>query len=204
MVTSDLTVDGHTMSIQPLLKLMDLCTCACAEKHTKVNCVTVAMGDLVFEQFPQVGDILELVAHPVLTGRTSLDIVLTVTLERGRNNNTNDENEDDDNNFNGGKHIVCEASFVYVTTRGPKGEKRLVPPLPTNGHFDNERFEWETIIAENKRNLLKIEKTATSSLRHMENEDDDENDSDDSLPPYDLESREVVLPFAQNHMVSVH
>ena len=36
-----------------------------------VNCVTVAVGDVVLEYVPCVGDIVELVAQPVLTGNTS-------------------------------------------------------------------------------------------------------------------------------------
>ena len=174
----------------------DLCTCACAERHTHVNCVTVSMSDVVFENYPQVGDVLELVARPVLTGRTSLDIALTVSLER-----------------NGiDKQIVCEASFVYVTVRGPEGEKRFVPPLPRDCHFDNERSKWETLIAQNRRNLLKIERDKSfrngsltndgSSNNLIEENNDGDRDAEDVEPPYDLESREVVLPYTQNHMVS--
>lgn len=174
-VTTNLTVDGVRMSIQPLLKLMDLCTCAAAERHTGVNCVTVSMGDVVFETYPQCGDLLELVARPVLVGRTSLDISLTVTAEGG----------------DGIKRMVCEASFVYVTTKGPNGEKRLCPSLPTNRRFESERLEWETRIAEHRRNLLKVERTTF-------NEPGDENDQQSTQ--CDLETREVVLPFAQNHM----
>mmetsp|Transcript_8802 Transcript_8802/g.22147 ORF Transcript_8802/g.22147 Transcript_8802/m.22147 type:complete len:186 (-) Transcript_8802:1245-1802(-) len=149
------------------------------------------MSDVVFENYPQVGDVLELVARPVLTGRTSLDIVLTVTLERDGID----------------KQIVCEASFVYVTVRGPDGEKRFVPPLPGNCHFDNERFEWETLIAQNRRNLLKIERDksfrngtlATDSVSNNTNTENIDGVGDVD-PPYDLESREVVLPYTQNHM----
>ena len=46
-----------------LLQRMDIATCAAAERHTKVNCVTVAMGDVVVEHSPRVGELLTLTAE---------------------------------------------------------------------------------------------------------------------------------------------
>ena len=186
IVGSHLCQDGRRMDVMRLLQLMDLCTCAAAEKHTGVNCVTVSMSDVVFETYPILGDVLELLARPVLTGNTSLDIHLTVTAEG-----------------NGGlRSMVCKASFVYVTTRGPHGEKRLCPPLEegnSNGrnvvYEDDESWHWEAKVAKHRRNLVQLERK--NSLEH---EGDGDNDKGDSTPTFDLISTEVVLPAAQNHM----
>ena len=82
-----------------LLQRMDIATCAAAERHTKVNCVTVAMGDVVVEHSPRVGELLTLTAEPVLVGRTSIDVSVRVSAEKGKV-----------------RRHVCDAAFTYVTT----------------------------------------------------------------------------------------
>jgi acyl-CoA hydrolase len=169
------------MDIRDLLKLMDICSCAAAEKHTRVNCVTVSMSDTVLESYPLLGEVLELFAQVVLTGRTSLDIMVTVTAQ----------GED------GVQRMICKASFVYVTTRGPNGEKRFCPPLNTVlSSSDHDNFQWESKIAQYRKNLVMLEQR---SRRSFCNDDGDaENDNDDTK--FDLLCSEVVLPAAQNHM----
>ena len=54
--------------LRPLLLLMDIGSCASAEKHCKINCVTASMGDVIIENYPIVGDLLELQASPVSVG----------------------------------------------------------------------------------------------------------------------------------------
>ena len=56
---------------------MDIATCAAAERHTKVNCVTVAMGDVVVEHSPRVGELLTLTAEPDIR-------VIIWTWDKGR------------------------------------------------------------------------------------------------------------------------
>jgi acyl-CoA hydrolase len=125
------------------------------------------MGDVVIENYPIVGDLLELRASPVSVGNTSLDISVLI-IARSSSSNTdsssnsstcdnddvNDNNDEDDDcdsdNDDGSSYSsssnspssssssllqtrrVCEAFFTYVTTRGPNGEKRYVPPLEEN------------------------------------------------------------------------
>ena len=67
------TSDGR-MDVGVLIRFMDICTCSSAEAFTGVNCVTAAVGDVSIGYFPCVGDIVEFVAMPVLTGRTSLEV----------------------------------------------------------------------------------------------------------------------------------
>jgi len=172
LVTNNQTIDGsNLMDVKPLLKLMDICTCASAEKHTGVNCVTVSMGDVVFEHFPTCGEMLELTARPVFTGTTSLDIALTLICE----------------GEGGVRRIVCDAVFTYVTTKGPQGEKRLCPPLGVNG---NEETEWAKTIAQYRRALVKTEQKNAAALCQVHEEGSG----------FDMEMTEVVLPAHQNHM----
>ncbi len=63
-LTADMTLDGTIMDVGSLLKLMDITTCASAEKHTGVSCVTMAMGVVALERMPTVGAIAELIAAP--------------------------------------------------------------------------------------------------------------------------------------------
>ena len=120
-----------------LLQRMDIATCAAAERHTKVNCVTVAMGDVVVEHSPRVGELLTLTAEPVLVGRTSIDVSVRVSAEKGEV-----------------RRHVCDAAFTYVTTRGPDGEKRFCPPLEDDDA--SERTRWARATAKRRRALLKL------------------------------------------------
>lgn len=119
-----------------LLQKMDIATCAAAERHTKVHCVTVAMGDVVIEHSPRVGELMTLTAEPMLVGRTSIDVAVRVSAEKGAV-----------------RRHVCDAAFTYVTTRGPDGEKRFCPPLEDDA---SERTSWARATAKRRRALLKL------------------------------------------------
>mmetsp|Transcript_19266 Transcript_19266/g.28507 ORF Transcript_19266/g.28507 Transcript_19266/m.28507 type:complete len:657 (+) Transcript_19266:101-2071(+) len=194
LITSRNTIDGTgSMDIENLLQLMDLATCASAEKHTSVNCVTASMGDVVFEYIPQCGDLLELTATPVFAGTTSLDIGLNVVAECG----------------GGVRQFVCYASFTYVTMRDKDGKKQLCPPLrcstaikenddnhttssiPESVHHIPESVQWERTLAYYRRALVKAE--MKSSTLHK---------SEKGIigSGFDFEFSEVVLPAHQNHM----
>jgi len=196
-VTAALTVGGTgphsgTMDVQPLLKLMDIGSCACAEKFTGVQCVTASMGDVVFEYFPVAGELLELTARPVLVGRTSLEIALVVVSQSLGPQTGSLVRRD-----------VCEAFFTYVTTRGPDGEKRFCPQLESstsvsdNGDSDDqlrlsmmgEEHQWERLLAKFRKSLVKIE---TKKLLQPK--------STTTTKAHDFEMSEVVLPAHQNHM----
>jgi acyl-CoA hydrolase len=163
------------------------------------------MGDVVFEYFPKMGDLLELTARPVYTGNTSLDMALHVVAEF---NSVFVGNGDDTGEVKGGdgtsttyRMVVCEAVFTYVTTRGPNGEKRLCPPLvvpPVDGRLVGlgcEQFKWDKKIAQYRKALVKVERSNKSF-------NDDASSSTLCTPTrgFDLEMTEVVLPAHQNHM----
>lgn len=178
-----------TLDVPILLQRMDLCTCAAAEKHTRVQCVTASMGDVVLEAaLPQMGDLLELTARPVYTtGRTSLDIALTVVAESWCGTSRR-------------RTVVCEACFTYVTTKGPQGEKRLCPPIVVGGVQMEEQLEWEMKIAQHRKSLLSVEHNQFPRMQaRTEGGSDDTTTTTDVVVPF-FELTEVVLPAHQNHM----
>ena len=109
--------DGH-LDEGCLLRWLDLATCACAERHTRVHCVTASVSDLVFGEAlsskTAVGSIITIIATPVRAGNTSLDILVTATAESPAS---------------GDNRTVCRAFFTYVTVRGTDGKRPKVPPL---------------------------------------------------------------------------
>ena len=180
-VETDANGTGRIMDVRPLLRLMDIATCASAEKHTGVNCVTASMGDVVFDHMPTAGDLLELTATPVFAGRTSLDIGLTVIcIGEG-----------------GVRNFVCYASFTYVTTRGPEGQKRFCPPLSEEHDSEDgshkrskSTTDWARTTARFRRSLVKVEMKSASLVK---------NESG-VASGFETEFSEVVLPAHQNHM----
>ena len=204
--------------LRPLLWMMDIGSCASAEKHTSVNCVTASMGDLVIEHYPKIGELLELHASPVDTGTTSLNIAVTVYAHGGVDNDNDDEeeesssssssnnssssssnNSDEDGSMEEDKDEpkpaqtkrVCEAFFTYVTTRGPNGEKRFVPPLDSGCRSEDDSSDWERTMARFRKQLIRSEQQS-STLRPK--------DHTILLQKAIFESSEVVLPSHQNHM----
>ena len=202
-LTSGATSNGYGGGVidpRSLLSLMDICTCACAERHSRVQCVTASMGDVVFEHYPRCGDMLELTARPVLVGRTSIDISLTVVSEGPAGGRPGTGGADA-----GGlvRRDVCEAHFTYVTTRGPDGEKRFVPALEGSSvnplsvlspSLAGQRV-WEMSIARFRKSMIQ------SEISEMILPTDDfEGYETEASPSFDLEMTEVVLPAHQNHM----
>jgi acyl-CoA hydrolase len=160
--------------------------------------VTASMGDVVIEHYPKIGELLELRASPVDKGNTSLNIAVSVVAHgcSGGGDGDDDENDDNDDGENDGENEnrtvctkrVCEAFFTYVTTRGPDGGKRYVPPLQTTT-MDGEDA-WERTLARFRKKLIRSEQSVT---KHR---------IDYTIARHKaiFESSEVVLPSHQNHM----
>jgi len=216
--------DAEVDDLRPLLLMMDIGSCASAEKHTGVNCVTASMGDVVIEHYPRIGELLELRASPVSVGRTSLDIAVVV-VAHGRcnasNNNGDDDDDDDDSVATAvaSTERVCEAFFTYVTTRGPNGEKRFAPPLQparddnSNGN-GNRSVSWERTLAHFRKQLIRSEQALVERHRqsllkqqHQQQQQQKQQPQHRTHPRSSrsgggvvFESSEVVLPSHLNHM----
>jgi len=123
-----------------LLRWADLATCAAAEAHTHTNCVTGEVTDLVLERgvVPRHGDILELIADPVIVGNTSLVIGLQVNIEKA----------------SGDCPIaLCSAQFTYITMKDVNGNRPKCPPLERARLFEVER---RSILAKKNKILNQL------------------------------------------------
>ncbi|RDI96198.1 acyl-CoA thioesterase [Meiothermus sp. QL-1] len=67
-----------------VLGLMDKVGSYAAVRRARKRCVTVRVGEVVFEVPIKVGDLLEVVAHVVRVGRTSLTVEVEVYRENLR------------------------------------------------------------------------------------------------------------------------
>ena len=109
--------DGH-LDEGCLLRWLDLATCACAERHTRANCVTASVSDLQFGEelcsSTAIGHLITVSATPVKAGNTSLDVYVTATVE---------------NPNSGVNRTICSAFFTYVTCKGTDGSRPRVPKL---------------------------------------------------------------------------
>ena len=107
-----------------VMKLVDTAAGLTAMRHAHSRCVTVAMDSMTFEAPVHVGDLVHL--HSVLTwtGRTSMEIEVTVEAE---------------NILAGTRRRTSTAYLVYVALDA-KGHPKPVPPLvPAT---DEERVRW--------------------------------------------------------------
>jgi len=116
-----------------VMKLVDTAAGLTAVRHTRSRCVTVAMDSMTFEGPVHVGDLLHL--HSVLswTGRTSMEIEVTVEAE---------------NILAGHRRRTSTAYLVYVAL-DDEGRPKPVPLLiPTT---EEERIRWAA--AERRRTI---------------------------------------------------
>jgi acyl-CoA hydrolase len=67
-----------------VMKLMDSAAGVVAQRHSLCNSVTVSVDKLVFKEPILVGDLVVCDAELIYTGRTSMEIYVTVTVENLR------------------------------------------------------------------------------------------------------------------------
>jgi uncharacterized protein (TIGR00369 family) len=108
-----------------IMKLADTAGALAAMRHARSRVVTVVIDSMTFQQPVHVGDLVHVSAHLSWTGRTSMEVVVSVEAEdvvRGERRRTSD------------------AFLVYVALDG-SGQPRLVPPLRVE--TPEERTLWE-------------------------------------------------------------
>lgn len=64
-----------------IMKMMDTCAGVAAIRHAKTNVVTVRVDELEFYEPVHLGQLVICEAHLVFTGRTSMEIKVTVNVE---------------------------------------------------------------------------------------------------------------------------
>src|SRR6056297_2089866 len=107
-----------------LLSLMDKVAYACASKHARAYCVTVAVGGVNFLQPVEVGELVSMLASVNYVGRTSLVVGIKVIAE----------------NVQTGVVKHTNTSYFTLVAKSGKGELVSVPPLVLETSEDVRRF----------------------------------------------------------------
>lgn len=97
-----------------VMKIMDSCAGVAATRHCKTRVVTVRVDETIFHNPVLVGDLLICEGKLIYTGTTSMEIQVTVKLERMR---TNDP-----------QVIALTSYFTFVSLDG-EGKPSPVPDL---------------------------------------------------------------------------
>lgn len=107
-----------------VMKLVDTAAGIAAIRHARSRAVTVAMDSMTFEGPVHIGDLLHLHARLTWTGRTSMEIEVTVEAE---------------DIVRGLRRRTSTAYLVYVALDG-EARPRPVPPLALR--TDEDRARW--------------------------------------------------------------
>ncbi|MFN2329259.1 MAG: acyl-CoA thioesterase [Chromatocurvus sp.] len=107
-----------------LLSLMDKVAYACASKHARTYCVTVAVGGVNFLQPVEVGELVSMLASVNYVGRTSLVVGIKVIAE----------------NVQTGVVKHTNTSYFTLVAKDDGGKLIEVPPLILETHEDVRRF----------------------------------------------------------------
>jgi uncharacterized protein (TIGR00369 family) len=107
-----------------VMKLVDTAAGLAAARHARARAVTVAMDSMTFEAPVHVGDLVRVAARLTWTGRTSMEIEVTVEAEEV---------------LTGTSRRTSTAYLVYVAL-DDDGNPRPVPPLAVES--EAERVRW--------------------------------------------------------------
>lgn len=122
-----------------IMKLVDTAGAIAAVRHARTRVVTAVIDQMTFEAAVHVGDLVELSARLTWTGRTSMEVQVTVMAERV---------------LTGERRRASTAYLVYVALDA-KGQPAPVPP-------------FTPVDAEGRRLFAAAEARRTARLRARE------------------------------------
>lgn len=111
-----------------VMKLVDTAAGLAAARHARARAVTVAMDSMTFEAPVHVGDLVHVVARLTWTGRTSMEIEVTVDAEHV---------------LTGERRQTSKAYLVYVALN-EDGVPQPVPALAIE--TDEDRARWDAAV----------------------------------------------------------
>jgi acyl-CoA hydrolase len=132
MLPSDANPHGNVHG-GTLMKLADTAGGTCATRHARRSMVTVVMDSMTFEQPVYVGNLVTLRGCVTWTGRTSLEVEVTIDAE---------------NLVTGDIRHISTAYFVYVAV---DEHGRPTPVTPLEVKTDEQRQRWRE--AEKRRTV---------------------------------------------------
>lgn len=110
-----------------IMKLMDACGSVAAMRHAKMNVVTVRVDELVFYHPILVGQLVVCEAEITFTGKTSMDIKITVKVE--------------DLMTNTPVLVALTAFFTYVALN-KEGKPSKVPEIDIKTEDQREAYNY--------------------------------------------------------------
>ena len=109
-----------------IMKMMDSVAGIAAMRHSHTNAVTARVDELIFKKPIKIGDYVTCTGRVVYTGRTSMEVFVTVESE---------------NLATGAKHVALTAFFTMVAL-DKYGISTAVPPvLPGDDPFSQKLYE---------------------------------------------------------------
>lgn len=108
-----------------LMKLMDTAAGVVAQRHCLSNVVTVSVDKLVFKEPILVGDLVICDAELIYTGRTSMEIYVTVSVE----------------NLSLGETKPAMEGYFVMVALDRNHRPAAVPPLTIETALQQQRFE---------------------------------------------------------------
>ena len=137
MLPEDANPHGHVHG-GTLMKLADTAGGVCATRFTRSQVATVVMDSMTFEHPVFVGDLVVLNSEVTWTGRTSIEVEVTVDAE---------------NVIAGRIQRVSHAYFVYVAL-DEAGRPR--PVRPFEPRTEDERRRWSEAEQRRERRLAEV------------------------------------------------
>jgi len=122
VLPSDSSQQG-TLLAGPLLKWIDICACMSAERFSGTHCVTASMEDIHFRSPVRVGEVVKLMARVHQAWTTSMEVGVTVTIERLGERASDPE-------------VCCHAMSTFVCK-----DKKSLPALVFTVEEQRERAE---------------------------------------------------------------
>ncbi|NPV26064.1 MAG: acyl-CoA thioesterase [Firmicutes bacterium] len=124
-----------------VMKLMDIAAGVVAQRHSHCNVVTASVDQLTFQEPIFVGDLVICHAEIVYTGRTSMEVLVTVQVE----------------NLSRGEIKDALKGYFVMVALDRNGRPTPVPPLKLENEEQKRRFE------EGRQRVAALKKAARNS-----------------------------------------
>jgi uncharacterized protein (TIGR00369 family) len=138
---NEMVLPSHTNALGTifggvLMSWIDIAAAICAQRHSQRIAVTASVDALAFLAPVHSGDMVNLRAKMVHTGKTSMMIIVEVSAESVRK----------------GTKIHCVTAYLSFVALNNDKKPTAVPPLKLKTAAEKQAFEW---AAERKMTLLK-------------------------------------------------
>jgi len=118
-----------------VMRLIDEAGAMCAMRHSRRNCVTVAVDSLTFLKPAHIGDLMTFCARLTYVGRTSMEVEVCVEAEDIRK----------------GERVLTNRAYLVYVALDDEGKPARVPPLVVQ--TEEEKTRWQEARARQAHRL---------------------------------------------------